>query len=173
MLPLRSWVYMIQIQVTPSLNWALSSFPLPLPFPSSSLSSRVSQVVLGVKNPPTSARDVGSVPGWGRSPGGGHGNPLQYSCLENPLDREAWWATVHGVTKSRIWLKRLNSSIPNPPIWTVNKRDPLEAPFELRKDPLSPMTSMMPETPLGNCEGRGGEAGLIWERGRHSRSCLL
>ena len=45
-------------------------------------------------------RDAGSIPGSGRSPGGGHGNPLQYSCLENPMDRGAWWATVHGVTQS-------------------------------------------------------------------------
>ena len=45
-------------------------------------------------------RDLGSIPGWGRSPGGGNGNPLQYSCLEIHMDREAWWATVHGVTKS-------------------------------------------------------------------------
>ena len=44
--------------------------------------------------------DLGLIPGLGRSPGGGHGNPLQYSCLENPMDRGAWWATVHGVTKS-------------------------------------------------------------------------
>ena len=41
------------------------------------------------------AEDLGSIPGLGRSPGGGHGNPLQYSCLENPMDRGAWWATVH------------------------------------------------------------------------------
>ena len=46
------------------------------------------------------AGDLGSIPGWGRSPGGGHGNPLQYSCLENPTDRGAWWATAHGVAKS-------------------------------------------------------------------------
>ena len=46
------------------------------------------------------ARDTGSIPGSGRSPGEGHGNPLQYSCLENPMDRGAWWAVVHGVTKS-------------------------------------------------------------------------
>ena len=45
-------------------------------------------------------RDAGLIPGSGRSPGGGNGNPLQYSCLENPMDRGAWWATVHGVTKS-------------------------------------------------------------------------
>ena len=43
---------------------------------------------------------MGSVPGWGGFPGGGHGNPLQDSCLENPMDRGAWWATVHGVAKS-------------------------------------------------------------------------
>ena len=56
-----------------------------------------------VKNPPANAgniRDMGSVPGWGRSPGGGHDNPLQYSCLENPKDRGAWWTTGHRVAKS-------------------------------------------------------------------------
>ena len=47
------------------------------------------------------AGDLGSIPGWGRSPGEGNGNPLQYSCLENPMDREAWWATAHGVSKSQ------------------------------------------------------------------------
>ena len=55
-----------------------------------------------VKNPPADARDIrdaGSNPGLGRSPGGGNGNPLQYSCLENPMDRESWWVTVHGVAK--------------------------------------------------------------------------
>ena len=47
------------------------------------------------------AGNLGSIPGLGRSPGGGNDNPLQYSCLENPTDREVWWATVHGVTKSQ------------------------------------------------------------------------
>ena len=64
---------------------------------------RASQVVLVVKNLPTDAGDVsemGSIPGSGRSPGGGHGNSLQYFGLENPMDRGAWQATVHGVTKS-------------------------------------------------------------------------
>ena len=51
------------------------------------------------------ARDVGLIPGLGRSPGGGHCNSLQYSCLENPMDRGAWWATVHRVTKSWAWQK--------------------------------------------------------------------
>ena len=50
---------------------------------------------------PANARDTSSIPGSGRSPGGGHGNTRQYSYLENPMDRGAWWATVHGVTKSR------------------------------------------------------------------------
>ena len=66
--------------------------------------SRVSQVALVVKNLPANAGDVidaGSIPGLGRSPGGGHGNPLQYSCLENPVDRGAWWAKVHRVTQSQ------------------------------------------------------------------------
>ena len=54
-------------------------------------------------------RDTGLIPGWGRSPGGGHGNLLQYSCVENPMDRGAWRATVHGVAKSRTQLKRLSA----------------------------------------------------------------
>ena len=62
-----------------------------------------SQVALVVNNLPADAgdvREVGSIPGSGRSPGGGHGNPLQYSRLENPMDRRVWWATVSGVTLS-------------------------------------------------------------------------
>jgi len=59
--------------------------------------------VLAVNNLPVQVRprDMGSIPVSGRSPGGGHGNPLQDSCLENPIDGGAWWATVHGVTESR------------------------------------------------------------------------
>ena len=55
-----------------------------------------------VKNPPANAdvRDAGPIPGSGRSPGGGHGNPFQDSCLENPMDQGAQWAILHGVTKS-------------------------------------------------------------------------
>ena len=61
-----------------------------------------------VKNPPVSAgdiRDAGLIPGSGRSPGGGHGNPLQYSSLEIPMDRRTWMATVHRVAKSQAQLK--------------------------------------------------------------------
>ena len=60
-----------------------------------------------IKNPSANAgdkRDMGSVSGSGRSPGGGHGDPLQYSCLENPMDRGAWQAAVHRVVKSQTLL---------------------------------------------------------------------
>ena len=63
-----------------------------------------SQVVLVVKNSLANAgdiRDTSSIPGLGRSPGGGHGNLLCYSCLENPMDRAAWWAMIRGVTRVR------------------------------------------------------------------------
>ena len=68
---------------------------------------RASQVVLVVKNPPANvgdAVDEGSVPGWGRPPGGGHGNPLQCSCLQNSVDSGAWRATIHGAAKSQTRL---------------------------------------------------------------------
>ena len=66
--------------------------------------SGASQVAQWVKNAPANAGDTGdlhSVPGLGRSPGGQHGKLLQYSCLKNPVDREAWWAVVHRVVKSQ------------------------------------------------------------------------
>ena len=65
-----------------------------------------------VKNLPANAGDtrhVGLIPGLGRSPGRGNGNPLQYSCLENPMDRGAWRAMVHSLTKSQTWLERLST----------------------------------------------------------------
>ena len=73
-----------------------------------------SQVALVVKNTPANARDVrdtSSIPGSGRSPGREHGNPVWYSCLENPMDRGAWQATVHGVAKSWTQLKRLSMHV--------------------------------------------------------------
>ena len=71
---------------------------------------RAPRLALVVKNPPTSAGDTGvtgdavSIPGLGRSPEGGHGNSLQYSCLENSMGRGVWQATIHGAAKSRTWL---------------------------------------------------------------------
>ena len=79
----------IKIQV-----WFLSNFWF----------DRPSQVVLVVKNPPANARDATDmdlIPGFGRSPGEGNGNPFQYSCQENSVDRGTWWATVHGAAKSQ------------------------------------------------------------------------
>ena len=86
-------------------------------------------MALVVKNLPASAgdiRDVGSIPGLGRSPGEGNGNPLQYSCQDNRVDRGAWWATVHMVSKSQTWLKGLsaltlnnNSVLKSSHVWSV------------------------------------------------------
>ena len=73
-----------------------------------------SQVVWVVKNTPANAediRDVGLIPGSGRSPGGEHGNPLQYSCLENPMDRGARLGTVQRVSKSQTWLSDFTFSV--------------------------------------------------------------
>ena len=65
-----------------------------------------------VKNTPANTGDItetGSIPGLGRSPGGGHGNPLQYSCLENPMDRGAWQVRDHSIAKNWTQLKRLST----------------------------------------------------------------
>ena len=73
--------------------------------------AKPSQVALVVKDLPANAgkrRDVGLIPGSGRYPGGGHGSPLQYSCLENPIDRGVWQAALHRVAKSQTWLKWLS-----------------------------------------------------------------
>ena len=70
-------------------------------------------MALVVKNLPANAgdlRDKGSIPGLGRSPGEGHGNPLQYSYLENPMDKGAWRATVHGVAKKSNTTEQLNNN---------------------------------------------------------------
>ena len=93
-----------------------------------------------VKKPPASegdGRDVGLIPGSGRSPGGGHGNPLQDSCLENPMDRGAQQATAHGVTES----------------WTQLKQLSLHAPSEqLQGQPRGAVGAQLP----GRCGGKAG-----------------
>ena len=78
------------------------------------ISTRVSQVALVVKNPTANAGDIrhtSSIPGLGRSPGEGHGNPFQNSCLENPMKKGAWWASVHSITKSQALLKWLSMHV--------------------------------------------------------------
>ena len=98
----------------------LKLYPLPhfipysyliLPLHLSLFGSQHMQVVLVVKNPPASAgdvRDVGSIPESGRSPGGGHGNPLQYCCLENPMVRGVWWARIHWIAKCWTQMKHFS-----------------------------------------------------------------
>ena len=87
----------ISYLTTSKLKWLSSSSSI---FPSG----------LEVKVSASNAGDLGSIPGSGRSPGEGNGNPLQYSCLENPRDGGAWWAAIYGVAQSRTRLKRLSSS---------------------------------------------------------------
>ena len=83
------------------------------------------------------AGDPGLIPGWGRSPGEGNGNPLQYSFLENPMDRGAWWATVHGVAKSQTRLSDFHSLMDSVQalgllvLYVVNKGN---VSFEMLKD---------------------------------------
>ena len=91
------------------LNPALAS-SFPEGTGSLSWPSRIFPGGSAVKNLPAKAgdtRDASLIPAWGRSPGGGHGNPFQYSCLENPMDRGAWQATVQGVAQSQTQLKQL------------------------------------------------------------------
>ena len=92
----------------------------------------IPQVALLVKNPPANAgdiRDAGLIPGLGRYPGESHGNPLQYSCPENPMDRGAWRVTVHGVAKSQTRLTQLSmrasthDKVERPQAWVLKKTD--------------------------------------------------
>ena len=85
--------------------WSVLPFPSPVDHDLSELSSGDSAYNAG---------DPGLIPGSGRSPGEGNGNPLQYSCLENSMDGGAWWATVHGVAKNQIWLSNFTSLPPWP-----------------------------------------------------------
>ena len=87
---LRVFLYDIALSHCWKINGALGSFGLPTFFPV-------------VRNPPANAEDVGSIPGLGRSTGEENSNPFQYSCLENPMDRGAWWPTVHWIAKSWTW----------------------------------------------------------------------
>ena len=92
-----------------------------------------------VKNLPANARDVGLIPGSGRPPGGGPGNPLQSSCLEHPMDRAAWRAAVLGVAESRTRLKRLSTH---------------DVPLEREERPESAMTGVLIK--------RGHSGGFPW-----------
>ena len=97
-------------EISLSYLWKLKDYAT-LIFPAYVQSHSTSQAALVAKNPTANAgdtRDSGLIPGSERSPAGGLNNPLQYSRVENPMDREAWRATVHRVTKSWTWLKQLS-----------------------------------------------------------------
>ena len=92
------------LKQTPSIVWIYSYIPIEGHY-------RLFQGFPGIsdgKESACNARDPGSIPGSGRFPGGGNGNPLQYSCLGNPMEGGSWWATVHGVTKSQTRLSNFH-----------------------------------------------------------------
>ena len=128
-----------------------------------------------VKNPPANegaAGDPGSIPGSGRSPGGGHGSPLQYSCLENPMDRGAWRAIVYGVAECRTRLIRLNTYTHDSPLILLHPSSEGERGSERRNDftqttelvrvrPIdlvgSPLTGRQGGVAGGACAGSGNQ----------------
>ena len=102
--------------------------------------SLVAQLVKKLPANARDARDIGLIPGWGRSPGAGNGNPLQYSCLGKFTDREAWQATVHGVTKSWMPLNPNSLIFPHPicpPPLQCWSPHPVPSPRILPKSPIS------------------------------------
>ena len=101
--------------ISEKANQALSPCRGKLPLMQFTQIDGASHMALVVKNLPANAgeaRDLGLIPGSGRFPGGGHSNPLQYSCLENSMDSGAWQATIHRVTQSRTQLKQLSTQAP-------------------------------------------------------------
>ena len=113
-LPRKKECCILGLTTTTTHSWFSSQLTCPADFRFTSTHNCMSyQLALVVKNSPANAgdiRDEGLILGLGKSPRGGHGNPLQYSCLENPMDRGAWWATVHRVVKSWTWLKWLSTA---------------------------------------------------------------
>ena len=103
LLPSLSRLLLVLLSCNPlSFSRKLQTYIFQIRYPPQWLSGKESTCSAGV------AGDASSIPGSGRFPGGGHGNPLQHSCLENPKDRGAWWATVHRVAKSRTQLKQVS-----------------------------------------------------------------
>ena len=105
-----NWYYPLYYLDINCINWIVHPFPIDLY--------------------PHLCHIWGSIPGLGRSPGEGNGNPFQYSCLENPMDGGAWWATVHGVTKCRTWLSDFTLTFNHPvPSFHVLIRAPCSWPY--------------------------------------------
>ena len=108
-----------------------------------------SQMALVIKNLSANAgdvRDTGSIPGSGKSPGGGNGDPLQYSCLENPINRGAWWATIHAVSKSQMRLEGLSMEHPGRSLVSKGKERVEEA---FQRGQIWPKEKEMMESPQG------------------------
>ena len=98
---------------------------------------RASQVTQMVKNPPANTGDTSLIPGSGRSPGGGNGNLIQYSCLGSCMDRGVWWATVHGIAKSWTWLSnwaRTYAQVSATPLYFQQRRIPESGKFSINTD---------------------------------------
>ena len=106
--------------------------------------------ISGKKKSACNAGHLASIPGLGRSPGGGHGNPLQYSCLENSMDRGAWQATVHRVAQSWTGLKRLRSSSSRLQFSSVAQKCPTLRPHALQRAML-PCPSPTPGVCSNSC----------------------
>ena len=113
-----------------------------------------------IKDSTYQCRRQGLIPVLGRSPGGGHGNPLQYSCPESPMDRGAWQATAHGVTRTRSWLKQLSthahSEVPGFPRWCSGK----ESACQCKRCEETQLQSLGRENPL---EEEMTTSVLAWE----------
>ena len=120
---LSSCIYLLVKNKSINIKWFINCWFNPIILFGLWSNTQKFLVVLVVKNLPANAgdiRDTDSAPGSGRSPGGGHGSPLQYSCLENPMERGAWWATVHVVAKSWIQLKLLSTQACTHKIYHLN-----------------------------------------------------
>ena len=109
-----------------SLSWSSQSYVLSPVFeiPRDLLTFLLWYIQRWFSGKESACRNKRSVPGWGRSPGGGNGNPLQYSCLENPMNRGAWWATVHGVSNSQTQLSmHARQASRQPDMWVLTSTE--------------------------------------------------
>ena len=128
-----------------------------------------SQVAVVVENLPASAgdiRDAGSIPGLGRSPGGGHGNPLQYACLENPHDRRGWWAVVHGVAQSQT-----RPCVHSIPLRESRKYAPLDQTLPGCKVGKGEVRSTLENSPV--CSSTNHNSSVIVTSSAEAGECIL